>query len=119
MTRGGGRPCGLPAQGDGGARTASRYALGLRAAYAEFSVAVHHHNFEFAADADGTLPFDRLVAGTDPDLVSFELDVYWLTRGGQDALAMIRRLACLLYTTDAADEEDVENSRGRHDVHKI
>ena len=59
----------------------------------DFRVAYHHHDFEFAPDADGTRPFDRLVAGTDPALVSFELDVFWLKRGGEDPLAMIRKMA--------------------------
>lgn len=83
----------MPDQRDWDAVIAGLTGFARRATAEGFRVAYHHHDFEFAADADGTLPFDRLVAGTDPALVSFELDVYWLTRGGQDALDTIRRMA--------------------------
>lgn len=83
----------MPDQRDWDAVIAGLTGFARRATTEGFRVAYHHHDFEFAADADGTLPFDRLVAGTDPALVSFELDVYWLTRGGQDALDTIRKMA--------------------------
>jgi sugar phosphate isomerase/epimerase len=56
---------------------------GLRFAY-------HNHDFEFAR-VDGTVPFDVLIADTDPDLVSFELDIYWITKAGFDPRAYIRQ----------------------------
>lgn len=55
-------------------------------------VAYHHHNFEFEP-VDGVRPFDRLVAETDPELIGFELDVFWLKTGGEDPLAMIEKMA--------------------------
>lgn len=60
-------------------------AEGLRVAY-------HHHDFEFEA-SDGVRPFDRLVGETDPELIDFELDVYWLKKGGEEPLAFIERMA--------------------------
>lgn len=63
----------------------------LRARDEGYRVAYHHHDFEFDA-ADGTRPFDFLVAETDPDLVHFELDVYWLRKAGEDPKAVIERL---------------------------
>ncbi|MBI1329728.1 MAG: TIM barrel protein [Alphaproteobacteria bacterium] len=54
---------------------------GVRTAY-------HHHNFEFEA-SDGARPFDILVSETDPALVFFELDVYWLKVGGEDPKAVM------------------------------
>lgn len=59
-------------------------AEGLRLAY-------HHHDFEFET-ADGLHPFEFLLAETDPDLIQFELDVYWLKKAGEDPQAMIERL---------------------------
>ncbi len=41
----------------------------------------HNHAFEFEA-VDGILPYDLLLAETDPDLVSFQLDTYWVRKGG-------------------------------------
>lgn len=52
---------------------------GLRFAY-------HNHAFEFAP-IDGQVPYDLLLAETDPALVEFELDIFWVTHGGGDPLA--------------------------------
>ena len=56
---------------------------GLRFAY-------HNHDFEFEA-IDGKLPFDVLLDETDPELVEFEIDLYWITKGGQDPLRYFER----------------------------
>ena len=83
----------MPDQRDWDRVIADLNAFAHTASDAGFRVAYHHHDFEFAADPDGTRPFDRLVAGLDPALVSFELDVFWLKRGGEDPLAMISKMA--------------------------
>jgi sugar phosphate isomerase/epimerase len=67
-------------------------AFARRARSEGFRVAYHHHDFEFET-TDGVRPFDRLVAETDPDLVDFELDVYWLCKGGEDPKAFIDSMA--------------------------
>jgi len=56
---------------------------GLRFAY-------HNHDFEFAKAGETTL-FDMLIAGTNPDDVFFQMDVFWLVKGGGDPLAYIRQ----------------------------
>ena len=56
---------------------------GLRFAY-------HNHDFEFRK-TDGVVPFDLLLAETDPSLVAMELDIYWITAAGQDPLAYFER----------------------------
>jgi sugar phosphate isomerase/epimerase len=43
----------------------------------------HNHNFEFR-QLEGKLPYDVLLAETDPALVTFEMDIYWVVKGGQD-----------------------------------
>ena len=53
-------------------------AAGMRTAY-------HNHDFELQP-VDGQLPLELLVAGTDPALVDFELDCYWVTHAGHDPL---------------------------------
>ncbi len=45
----------------------------------------HNHDFEFTA-MEGKLPYDMILAGTDPELVKMELDLYWITKAGQDPL---------------------------------
>jgi sugar phosphate isomerase/epimerase len=47
--------------------------------------AYHNHDFEFQS-IDGQIPFDLLLNETDPDLVEFEIDLYWTIKGGCDPL---------------------------------
>lgn len=66
-------------------------AFAARAQKEGYRVAYHHHDFEFER-SEGVRPFDLLVAETDPALVGFELDVYWLKKGGENPLETIERL---------------------------
>src|SRR5207245_1055857 len=59
-----------------------------RAAGRQF--AYHNHDFEFVP-LEGRLPYDVLLAETDPQLVQLEIDLYWITKGGQDPLAYFAR----------------------------
>jgi len=45
--------------------------------------AYHNHNHEFKP-IDGMVPYDTLLAETDPALVSFEMDIFWVVKGGKD-----------------------------------
>ena len=45
----------------------------------------HNHDFEFTS-MEGRLPYDVILAGTDPRLVKMELDLYWITKAGQNPL---------------------------------
>jgi sugar phosphate isomerase/epimerase len=45
----------------------------------------HNHNFEFR-QMEGKLPYDILLAETDPALVTFQMDIFWVVKGGQDPL---------------------------------
>lgn len=51
--------------------------------------AYHNHDFELTR-VEGIVPFDLLLAETDPALVSFQMDVFWLVKGGGDPLAYLR-----------------------------
>ncbi len=66
----------------------NRLAAEARAAGLQF--AYHNHDFEFVP-LEGRLPFDVLLAETDPTLVQLEMDLYWITKGGQDPLAYFAR----------------------------
>ena len=66
----------------------NRLAAEARAAGLQF--AYHNHDFEFVP-LEGRLPFDVLLAETDPKLVQLEMDLYWITKGGQDPLAYFAR----------------------------
>lgn len=56
-------------------------AAGMRMAY-------HNHDFEFF-ELDGIVPQELLMAETDPDLVDFELDFYWVRKAGLDIASVL------------------------------
>lgn len=47
--------------------------------------AYHNHAFEFE-EKDGEIPYDILLKETDPELVKFEMDLYWIKKGGYEPL---------------------------------
>jgi len=47
----------------------------------------HTHGYEFQPYADGTL-FDLMMAETRPDLVNFEMDIFWIVHAGQDPVKL-------------------------------
>jgi sugar phosphate isomerase/epimerase len=50
----------------------------------------HNHNFEWKP-IDGTNFYDVVINNTDPNLVSMEMDIYWVVRSGQDPLELIEK----------------------------
>lgn len=50
----------------------------------------HNHGYEFEKYEDGTL-FDYIVKNTNPDYVSFELDILWTFFPGADPAALIKK----------------------------
>ncbi len=51
----------------------------------------HNHNFEFENKraSDGRPLYDTLLEESDPNLVKFELDLYWIIEGGENPLAYL------------------------------
>ena len=64
--------------------------VGQQAVGSGIGFAYHNHAFEFAP-LDGRLPYDVLLERCDPRYVAFEMDLYWITTGGQDPLAYFAR----------------------------
>ncbi len=54
----------------------------------ELGFVYHNHGFEFQPYQDGTL-YDYIVKNTDPNYVSFELDILWAFFPGQDPAALL------------------------------
>ncbi|MDR3194700.1 MAG: sugar phosphate isomerase/epimerase [Tannerella sp.] len=50
----------------------------------------HNHDIEFKP-AEDQIPFDTLMKHLDPALVGIELDLYWVTKGGQSPTDCIRK----------------------------
>jgi sugar phosphate isomerase/epimerase len=90
-------------------------ARGLRVGY-------HNHDFELAPIA-GAVPYDLLLAETDPELVSFEMDFFWMTRGRADPLAYFERHPGRFHLCHVKDMdrrgEMVDVGAGRIDFRRI
>jgi sugar phosphate isomerase/epimerase len=51
----------------------------------------HAHGYEFRPLAGGDNLFDSIVRSTNPEYVNFEMDVFWVTHGGQDATKLLMK----------------------------
>ena len=59
---------------------------------ADIQFAYHNHSFEFQkVEGLDKLPLDYLLTNTDPKLVKVELDLCWITVGGQDPIAYFNK----------------------------
>ena len=70
--------------------------------------AYHNHDFEFQK-VENQIPFDTLLQNTDPKLVQLEIDLYWITKGGQDPLSYFSRWpgrVPLVHVKDSAGAPD-------------
>ena len=74
-------------------RIAAELNTGGRAARdAGLRVGYHNHDFELQPIAGSSaIPLEVLITETDPALVDFELDLYWMTKGGADAVSYFNR----------------------------
>lgn len=57
--------------------------LGLRFAY-------HNHAYSFE-ELEGELPQEVLINNTDPDLVEYQMDIYWVVAAGEDPAEWMRK----------------------------
>jgi sugar phosphate isomerase/epimerase len=56
---------------------------GIRFAY-------HNHDYSFVP-LDGQVPQDVMMKDTDPSLVDFEMDIYWVVTAGEDPIAWLKK----------------------------
>ena len=77
-----------PADADGAVASFNKW--GAAAAREKLRLGYHIHGYEFVASPDGTL-MDTLFKGTDPRLVDYEMDIFWVVRGGGDPVALLNR----------------------------
>lgn len=60
--------------------------VGEKCRKAGLTFGFHNHQIEFR-EMNGRIPYEILVENTDPKLVTFELDLAWITAAGKDPLA--------------------------------
>lgn len=70
----------------------------------------HNHNFEFKP-MDGIIPYyDLFMKEMDADLITMELDLYWVTKASQDPVEMFNKYPGrfqLLHFKDMADDSNI------------
>jgi sugar phosphate isomerase/epimerase len=87
----------------------------------------HNHDVDFLPfdAAPGTTPFDVLLEETSPEQVTFELDLYWITKAGRDPLEYFARYPGrfeLVHVKDSAGAPEhrmVDVGRGTIDFRRI
>jgi len=93
----------------------------------------HAHGYEFQPYGDGTL-LDYIIQHTDPAYVSFEMDIMWITFGGGDPVALLKKYGSrwkLMHLKDlrkdapknltglTGPENDVPLGQGQEDIPAI
>jgi sugar phosphate isomerase/epimerase len=69
--------------------------------------AYHNHDFEFVSHY-GQMGYDIILKETDPELVKLELDMYWITKGGQDPVTYFGKAPGRFELWHLKDMEDSE-----------
>ena len=115
-------------------QTAERYhdgarrlnAAGRRLAEEGFTLAYHNHDFEFqwTEGPGGRCGLDVLLAETDPAVVGFEFDTFWLENAGHGAADFIRCCAArtrLIHARDrcADNRREVPVGQGNVDLRAL
>jgi sugar phosphate isomerase/epimerase len=91
---------------DGFKRTAHQYNLwGEQAKATGLQFGFHNHNAEFAAFDNGVTGMETLLAETDPKLVRWQMDCYWVTQAGQDPVTLLKRYANCMQTIHVKDRK--------------
>ena len=76
--------------------------LGSKLKQAGFQLGYHNHDLEFMP-IEGVVPYDVLMANTDPAIVQFQIDVGNLTFAGADAVAYLKRYSDRYFSMHAKD----------------
>jgi sugar phosphate isomerase/epimerase len=88
---------------------------GETARKADIQFAYHNHWIEFVPLEDRTLPYDILLEHCDPNLVKMEMDLGWITVGGQDPVKYFERYPgrfCMVHVKDVHEVPDAASVRG-------
>ncbi len=58
---------------------------------AGLKLAYHNHDIEFYPLEGGKTAYDILLTGTDPSMVDFEMDIYWVVRAKKDPIELFKK----------------------------
>ncbi|UCH13240.1 MAG: sugar phosphate isomerase/epimerase [Bacteroidales bacterium] len=69
----------------------------------------HNHDFEFET-VDDHIPFDILLTETDKELVTFEIDLYWIKKGGKNTTDYFKKYPGRFELYHVKDMDNTEES---------
>lgn len=64
--------------------------IGEKASAAGIRFAYHNHAYSFE-ELEGQMPQDILMENTDPDMVEYQMDIYWVAAAGEDPAEWIQK----------------------------
>lgn len=65
--------------------------LGRKCKEAGLQLLYHNHDFEYKEDENGIVPIEFFLENTDPELVNFQIDLYWVVKAGADPMAYMEK----------------------------
>lgn len=65
--------------------------LGEKCHKAGLKLLYHNHDFEFKKGNDGIVTIDYLLENTDPKYVNFQMDLFWVTKAGEDPVTYFKK----------------------------
>lgn len=75
---------------DGWANTAKKFEpYAQKIVEAGLKFAYHNHAFEFSTEENGKFGLENFYAASDPGVISAQLDVFWVAKGGDDPVRFI------------------------------
>ncbi|WP_085536178.1 sugar phosphate isomerase/epimerase family protein [Massilibacteroides vaginae] len=80
--------------------------VGYKTAAASIAFGYHNHDFEFRKVEDHVI-YDYLLDNVSPNHVFFQMDVYWVMKGGQDPVAYLKSRASQFKTIHIKDEKEI------------
>lgn len=84
--------------------------LAVSAVEAGFEFGYHNHAFEFKPLDDGKCGMDILLAETDASLVRFEFDVFWVEKGGRNAVSFLQEHSARTFMIHAKELDKATDS---------
>jgi sugar phosphate isomerase/epimerase len=78
--------------------------VALITAGASIQFGYHNHNFEFEGKIDDVPVYDLLIENTSPSHVLFELDVFWIKKGGYEPVDYMKKYSNRIKLLHIKDE---------------
>jgi sugar phosphate isomerase/epimerase len=65
--------------------------FGKKCKEAGLEMLYHNHNFEFEENEQGIVPIEYLLEHMDPEIINFQIDLYWAVKAGADPVAYFEK----------------------------